>query len=152
MKKKVFVLLLLLILSVPLFAANVKAYKVTDGKQLSRSETTYMFGDEYSEGYLLYSQGVLLFNLKGNYKLFTATVAPTDDARLDFTYTFEFYVDGILAKTVTIEGGGLPEDVEVDLNYMRQLKIVAYVIDHGNIQNNYHYPEYTTVVVNTDFK
>lgn len=144
----------MLVLSVSLFAANLKAYKVTDGYELSRSKTANMFGDQYSEGYLLYSQGVLLFNLRGNYKIFTATVGPIDEASMEYDFVFDFYVDGILSKTVTIEGGGLPEEVEVDLNYMRQLKVVAYALNsYGSVIYPAGFEDYGhTAVVDLDFK
>lgn len=128
MKKKiaVFAIVMMLVAMTALSAASLKPYKVTGFKQLSAAKPGYMVGDEYTAGWYADSyDSTQLYNLKNAYRVFTATVGPLDSASLSSTYTIEFYVDGNLVKTMTFNGGDFPEDIELNLNYQRQLRIVS---------------------------
>lgn len=64
----------------------------------------------------------VLFNLQGKYRTLTVLVGHVDgSAMVDCTYNF--YVDGLRVKSVTVKADALPVSLEIPLNYGQQLKI-----------------------------
>ena len=127
MKNRVLIIasLLLLVVSFSVSAVALKPYKVQNVGDIKPSSPIYMVGDEYTSVWVsnYYNRGTMMFNLKNSYRVFTCTIGPTDDVSLGSEHTIDFYVDGQLAKSCYFEGGDFPQDIEVNLNYQRQLKI-----------------------------
>lgn len=127
MKKKVLVFLMVLLAALTVVNAEaLKPYRVSNFGEISVGTPVSMAGDKYTSGYYRsssYADSTLLYNLKNQYRTMTCLVGPTDNASVRDDYQIDFYVDNVLAKTVVFTGIDLPIEVEVDLNYMRQLRV-----------------------------
>lgn len=130
MRKKVFVLVLCTLLFMGVLgAAKLTPYR-TEGwcGKIESANPVYIMGEPYNNGYRVIStwQGdwfTQLYNLKNNYRSLTCTIGPSDNVEIGQNLTFEFYVDNEKIATYKCVGGGFPEDIEVPLNYGRQLKL-----------------------------
>ena len=86
-----------------------------------------MVGDEYDNGYFAVdnfneADAVLLYNLRNKYKVLSCIIGPTDNTRIGKQVWFRFTVDNEKVAEYTLKGGDFPIEIEVDLNYGRQLK------------------------------
>ena len=127
MKKILLFLLMFALITSSLFAIELKPYKASEFTTITVSNPYYMAGDEYTNGFYAsyYNGSTLLYNLKNNYKTATFTVGLSDSVNLNNSATVSFYVDGVSVKTLKIIAGDFPEEVEINLNYQRQLKITS---------------------------
>lgn len=128
MRKKVFVLVLCTLLFMGVLgAAKLTPYR-TEGNcsKIDSTNPVYIMGEPYNNGYRAVGYSywfTQLYNLKNNYRSLTCTIGPSDDVGIGRNLTFEFYVDNEKIATYKCVGGGFPEDIEVPLNYGRQLKL-----------------------------
>ena len=144
MKKKVLVLLMVLLAALTVVNAEaLKPYRVSGMDEVSVGSPVSMAGDKYTNGYYdtSYGSATLLYNLKNQYRTMTCLVGPMDRASVNKKYQVDFYVDNVLAKTVVFTGIDLPIEVEIDLNYMRQLRVTV-----ASQSTNYY------AITNIDFK
>lgn len=124
MKKLLVMLLILLTALMVVSAESLKPYRVSGFREASVADPIRMAGDSYTDGYYFSNwNGTMLYNLRSQYRTMTCLVGPTEDASVNREFQIDFYVDNVLAKTVVFTGIDLPVEVEVDLNYMRQLRI-----------------------------
>ncbi len=126
MKKKTCLIFLMVFVLISILSAeSVNPYRVIAWDEIKATDPVNMAGDAYTNGYVNngMSDSTLLYNLRNQYRTMTCTVGPTEKANIDRTYSVEFYVDNNLAKTVTFTGMDFPVEVEVDLNYARQLRV-----------------------------
>lgn len=118
-------------------AAKLTPYR-TEGScnKIDSTNPVYIMGEPYNNGYIVgrYDAFTQLYNLKNNYRSLTCTIGPSDNVRIGENLTFEFYVDNEKIATYKCVGGGFPEDIEVPLNYGRQLKL--YVSGKNAIISN----------------
>lgn len=141
MRKKVFVLVLCTLLFMGVLgAAKLTPYR-TEGScsKIESANPVYIMGESYNNGYRVNgyyndSSFTQLYNLKNNYRILTCTIGPSDDVGIGRNLTFEFYVDNVKIATYKCVGGGFPEDIEVPLNYGRQLKL--YISGNAAIISN----------------
>lgn len=91
------------------------------------------YGNEYTKAYIYYdSSAFSLHNIKGNYRRFTATVAPSKDMDSDSTAYFEFYggttKDDLKLIGKTEQFGKTSEaiSIEVDVTGCKLLEIRKY--------------------------
>ena len=107
-------------------AAKLTPYR-TEGScsKIDSAKPVYIMGEPYNNGYIVGRSGAFtqLYNLKNNYRSLTCTIGPSDNVEIGKNLTFEFYVDNEKIATYKCVGGGFPEDIEVPLNYGRQLKL-----------------------------
>ena len=146
MKKKVFVFVLCTLLFMGVLgAAKLTPYR-TEGTcdKIDSTNPVYIMGEPYNNGYRVergsgnYNYSFTqLYNLKNNYRSLTCTIGPSDNVEIGKNLTFEFYVDNEKIATYKCVGGGFPEDIEVPLNYGRQLKL--YVSGKNAIISNMNF-------------
>lgn len=142
MRKKVFVLVLCTLLFMGMLgAAKLTPYRTEGGcGKIDSTNPVYIMGEPYNNGYRVewrnynHNSFTQLYNLKNNYRSLTCTIGPSDDVGIGQNLTFEFYVDNEKIATYKCVGGGFPEDIEVPLNYGRQLKL--YVEGENAIISN----------------
>ncbi len=93
----------------------------------SETKSFTMAGQAYTNGLTMAgcdsSLTYALFNLNGNYKQLTMTLAPADGSTRGAGVAF--IVDGKQVAAYTVEAGDYPKEITVPLNYGLQLKIVT---------------------------
>lgn len=93
----------------------------------SETKSFSMAGQAYTNGLTMAgcnsSNTYALFNLNGNYKQLTMTLAPADGST--GRVGVAFIVDGKQVAAYTVEKGDYPKEITVPLNYGLQLKIVT---------------------------
>lgn len=109
-----------------LYSVALRPYKVEGSAwEITASSSAEMLGEKITNGYCgnWYYGGRLLYNLKSSYRTVTFTIGPNDEMDVGDKTTISFYVDGSKVKDILVEGGGFPEEVEIELNYARQFRI-----------------------------
>ena len=127
MKRILMILIVAVFACCSLFADFITPYRTEgDYRTLSDNETRRMVGDEYDNGYCAddyYYNGVFLYNLRNKYKVLSCIIGPNDNTRIGNQVWFRFTVDNEKVAEYTLKGGDFPIEMEVDLNYGRQLKL-----------------------------
>lgn len=114
---------------VPYEVGNYDVISATQGKSFKIS------GESYANGLICnntYSSAVL-FNINSKYSSLTVSIGHIDDSAMA-DRTFNFYVDNELVQTVNVSADRLKTEIQIPLNYGKQLKIE----DEGT----YPYPMY----------
>lgn len=81
----------------------------------------FMGGTEYKEGVLLTSNNKIYYNLGGEYNKLTITYGHVDNTDIEEDKYLGIYLDNNLYKKIEIDGNALPQTVELELNYCKQL-------------------------------
>lgn len=130
MRKKFFVSALWLFVFLEVLGAVQLTPYRTEGNcgKIDSSNPVYIMGEPCNNGFKAGTgwEGnsfTQLYNLKNNYRVLSCTIAPSDDVGIGQKLTFEFYVDNEKIASYSIAGGGFPEEIEIPLNYGRQLKL-----------------------------
>ena len=90
----------------------------------SKGESFEMAGKKYSNGIKLGVHGWYgLFNLDGRYSTLNCEIGHITENQLE--KTIYFFVDGKLAKEITLTPEELPKKISIPLNYGLQLKIMS---------------------------
>lgn len=89
------------------------------------AETFKMGGETYGRGFKQYGApwNFALFNLNGHYKTLEFDMGHIDGSGMA-PGTYEFYLDGQLAKTVSMDAEDRVQHITIPLNYALQMKIV----------------------------
>lgn len=88
-------------------------------------ESFEMGGEMYAHGFKLYgsSSDYALFNLNGRYATLEFDMGHVDGYGMK-KGTYEFYLDGQLVKTISMDAEDRVQHVTIPLNYALQMKIV----------------------------
>lgn len=84
-------------------------------------ETVKMAGKTYMKALGVENGSPALINLDGKYTTMEFVLGHGDG--FDEEEEYNFYVDGVLVKTITLEKGQMPTQYSIPLNYGLQLKI-----------------------------
>lgn len=88
-------------------------------------ESFTMGGEKFSNGFHVYgSEGIVLFNLNGQYSQINFTVGHIDGSKMS-GQTAAFYVDGRLVEEIHVDAEELPKEISIPVSYGLQLKIVT---------------------------
>ena len=83
-----------------------------------------MAGDKYDYGITNtdYQTHTALWNLKNKYRTLTFIIGPNDNSN-NRNFSAKFSVDGVEISTMAFTTDSMPEEVTLELNNLRQLKI-----------------------------
>ena len=84
-----------------------------------------MAGDTYDYGITntdSYTPRTALWNLKNKYRTLTFIIGPNDNSNRG-NFSAKFSVDGVEISTMAFTTDSMPEEVTLELNNLRQLKI-----------------------------
>lgn len=79
---------------------------------------TYDYGITDTDSYT----GTALWNLKNKYRTLTFIIGPNDNSNRG-NFSAKFSVDGVEISTMAFTTDSMPEEVTLELNNLRQLKI-----------------------------
>ncbi len=79
---------------------------------------TYDYGITRTDSYT----GTALWNLKNKYRTLTFIIGPNDNSN-NRNFSAKFSVDGVEISTMAFTTDSMPEEVTLELNNLRQLKI-----------------------------
>ena len=105
--------------------SDIKAYQCSDMDEFNGSSSFKMAGASYIYGIVKnswYGNGVIYYNLKGQYTHFVAIYGPIDN-NLSSNSTINIYGDSLLLKELTSIAGTMPKFIEVNISGVQQLKI-----------------------------
>ena len=101
---------------------------LSDNSSFPNNHIMTLNSKEYSKGIIIKArlyEAFLVYNLNGQYSSLKAKVG-VDDRYMDSLKDLDvsFYIDDKLIKTIHLEKGDLPKDININLNKGLQLKIV----------------------------
>lgn len=97
---------------------QVKMYQGNDAREC----TVTMGGNNYTNGLSIFHKGNAYYNLNGLYNSISGVYGMAD-GKENYKGVLNFYGDGRLLKSITVEGSHLPKNFAVDVSGVAQLKI-----------------------------
>lgn len=118
----------------PYSYAHCSLYTSENGESFLMGGKKYYNGftitKDWETGFRYY--GEISFNLDGKHKNMSFDLGTVDGKNtylVDETTTVQFYIDNRLAEEIEVTTGNIPEKVNLNLNYGKQLKILH--TNHG---------------------